>query len=293
MNKIALAALLISFASNAEPFSAVPSQNSAKRQSGRLLVSAKDQTGGDVPGPIDIEPSVGNDAATSENTSALSGLLDEMFEAKLETSREKKELESLSSHKADMPVLGNDGIYRIISQNQLENFKAAHSDKLVFLKFSSPICAACRMLKHKFQTLHRSPKFAGAPVVFADIVISNNKKVPDPFRDYVTSQLQVHRVPSIHFYAEGGDPNANQIYCDNDGGGCSWPKIQQQMLEFVERHYTASPPKSPTSSDLSSSTAVSTIACPTATALPTPIKTTGRMSKRDRIRRFLSLSWLR
>ena len=59
----------------------------------------------------------------------------------------------------------------------------------------------------------------------------DNKKVQDPFRDYVTSQLQVQRVPCIHFHAGGNDSNANHIYCDEDEGGCSWPKIQQQMLE--------------------------------------------------------------
>ena len=51
---------------------------------------------------------------------ALSGLLGEMFEAKLEMSREAKELESLVSSNSDMPVLGHDGIYRIVSQSQLE-----------------------------------------------------------------------------------------------------------------------------------------------------------------------------
>merc|ERR1719253_781691 len=101
-------------------------------------------------------------------------------------------------------------------------------------KFSSPICAACRMLKQKFQTLHRNPKFADAPVVFADIVVSNNKNVQDPFRDYITSQLQVRRTPSIHFYAGS---IVDQIFCDEEVG-CSWPKIQQQMLDFIGQHST-------------------------------------------------------
>ena len=65
-----------------------------------------------------------NDAAPPkapvEDTEALSGLLGEMFQAKLEMSLENKELESLASKKSDMPTLGGDGIYRIINQKQLE-----------------------------------------------------------------------------------------------------------------------------------------------------------------------------
>ena len=50
----------------------------------------------------------------------LSGLLDEMFQARLEMSSEAKDLESLVSKNHDMPTLGSDGVYRIVSQNQLE-----------------------------------------------------------------------------------------------------------------------------------------------------------------------------
>jgi hypothetical protein len=108
------------------------------------------------------------------------------------------------------------------------------------MKFSSPICQACRMLKQKFQQLHRSqdPRFIIAPVVFADIVMSNNKKVRDPFRDYVTSQLQVKRIPSIYFYVNGGDTPVDKFCCDLDTGGCSWPTIQQQMLQSIDQWTT-------------------------------------------------------
>ena len=60
----------------------------------------------------------GNNAA--KDTRALSGLLGEMFEANLEMAKEKKQLESWVTRNSDMPVLGADGIYRIVSQNQLE-----------------------------------------------------------------------------------------------------------------------------------------------------------------------------
>jgi len=233
--------------------------------------------------------------APVDDTEALSGLLGEMFQAKLEMSRENKELESLASKNSDMPTLGGDGIYRIINQKQLENFKAANADKLVFLKFSSPICAACRMLKQKFQTLHRNPKFAGAPVVFADIVISNNKRVQDPFRDYITTQLEVRRIPTIHFYAGGSGSNTDnahvdEIYCD-DEGGCSWPKIQQKMLDFVGQHYT--PPPIPAHDVSSAVTAAAETIQPSTTAIATTRVATQKISKRQRIRKLFSLSWLR
>jgi len=267
--KIILLLFFLSCARFVEPFPIAASRNSARLQH-RISASSDDQQIKDI------------------DTEALSGLLGEMFQAKLEISRENKELESLSSENSNMPVLGNDGIYRIISQTQLENFKAAHSDKLVFLKFSSPICAACRMLKQKFQTLHRNPKFAGAPVVFADIVVSNNKKVQDPFRDYITSQLEVQRIPSIHFYASGSDALVDEIVCDEEGG-CSWPKIQQTMLDFIGQYYTA-----PTAHDVASATAAATATVSTAanTIKSAATTVTKKMSKRQRIKKIV-VSWIR
>jgi len=287
---VARALLLLAIVNNAGAFPITGSQTPS-RQGQHALYSSPDDQGVDRTNSVDTAPKAKNNEV--EDTAALSGLLGEMFQAKLEMSREAKELESLSSNNSDMPVLGNDGIYRIISQSQLENFKAANADKLVFLKFSSPICAACRMLKQKFQTLHRSPKFAGAPVVFADIVISNNKKVPDPFRDYITSQLHVRRIPSIHFYAGGSDANVDQIFCDE--GGCSWPKIQQQMLDFVGKHYTAPPTTPMTEHNVSAAVAAAaaTIQQPTATAMAATSVATEKISRLQRVRRMLSLSWFR
>ena len=148
------------------------------------------------------------------------------------------------------------------------------------------------MLKQKFQTLHRNPKFAGAPVVFADIVVSNNKKVQDPFRDYITSQLEVQRIPSIHFYASGSDALVDEIVCDEEGG-CSWPKIQQQMLDFIGQYFTA---PTPTMHDVSSPTATAAATATVSTAAHT-IKSaattvTKKLSKRQRIKKIF-VSWIR
>mmetsp|Transcript_11272 Transcript_11272/g.27071 ORF Transcript_11272/g.27071 Transcript_11272/m.27071 type:complete len:280 (-) Transcript_11272:210-1049(-) len=272
--------ILLAFLSNATAFPINRIESSTARQEQHRLFSSPDE---DVVGNASNVNSAqkSRTKATGENPQALSNLLGDMFQAKLEMSRETRELKSLVSEDNDMPILGTDGIYRIINQRQLENFKAANSDKLLFLKFGSPICAACRMLKQKFQMLHRNPKFAGAPVVFADIVISNNKRVPDPFRDYITSQLEVQRIPTIHFYAGGSDAVVDQIFCE-DGGGCSWPKIQQRMLDSVRQHDTTPTPTPQTHTASSAAAAVAPSSMPSV-----------KMSKREKLRRIISFSWLR
>lgn len=167
--------------------------------------------------------------------SSLSGLVSGMLEAQMEIAKETRELENLTmlqSHNPGMPLLGNDGVYCILNEEQLHNFQLAHSDKLVILKFSSPVCKACRALKEKFRHLNQKPYFVGQPVVFADIVLSNNKNFRDPFRDYVTSNLKVQKIPSLQFYSPGTLLEST-VGCDPETG-CSWSKIKAQMIQFVE-----------------------------------------------------------
>ena len=102
--------LLLAFASNVLAFPITGSKTSSRHEQYKLFSS--DDRIDDTP----KQPA--NDAAEDSHT--LSGLLGEMFEAKLEMSRETKQLESLRSKNIDMPVLGPDGVYRIVSQNQLE-----------------------------------------------------------------------------------------------------------------------------------------------------------------------------
>ncbi|KAG7337653.1 thioredoxin [Nitzschia inconspicua] len=168
--------------------------------------------------------------------SSLSGLVNGMLEAHKEIAEEAKELEDftkLSSENPGMPLLGSDGVYNILTEEQLHNFRSAHADKLVILKFSSPVCKACRALKQKFRHLNDAPHFVGQPVVFADIVISNNKNFKDSFREYVTKQLNVRQIPSLQFYS-AGNHLVNTVGCDPETG-CSWTKIKQQMVEFVQK----------------------------------------------------------
>ena len=110
--------ILIAIASTVEPFPIAGSKTSRRREQHRHFTSSNDRM-------AENTQSIGTDKISKndgveEDTEALSGLLGEMFQAKLEMSRESKELESLTSQNTDMPVLGNDGIYRIISQSQLE-----------------------------------------------------------------------------------------------------------------------------------------------------------------------------
>ena len=135
--KIVLLLLFLDFAWIVEPFSIIAdtrSQNSARLQQHRLFASSPppsnddqivdstdtetDQNG--IIDTVEIDQKVVEKEKAGEDTEALSGLLGEMFQAKLEASQESKELESLSSQNSDVPILGNDGIYRITSQIQLE-----------------------------------------------------------------------------------------------------------------------------------------------------------------------------
>ena len=74
-----------------------------------------------------------DDPEKSSNTDrALSNLLGDMFQQKLEMSQEMKEIEALQAASSqqqnesngnnviDMPVLGNDGIYRILNEDQFQ-----------------------------------------------------------------------------------------------------------------------------------------------------------------------------
>jgi hypothetical protein len=178
--------------------------------------------------------SLSSAASSSSSSSSLSGLVGGMLKAQAEISKEKQELQQLQDDDGDkgMPILGQDGIYKILNEEQFHNFKAAHADKLVILKFSSPVCQACRMLKEKFRSLIKSgdTRFAGQPLVFADILVSNDKRYQDPFRDYVTSKLNVQRIPSIQLLS--ADTLVDTIGCAPEG--CSWTNLKQQMVAFVE-----------------------------------------------------------
>jgi thiol-disulfide isomerase/thioredoxin len=182
-------------------------------------------------------PSILFSANPSEHhESTLSGLVSDMLEAQKEISKEARDLQNLvklQCHDAGMPILGSEGVYSILNEEQLHNFQSAHADKLIILKFSSPVCKACRALKQKFRHLDQAPEFVGQPLVFADIVLSNNKSFRDPFRDYITSQLNVQKIPSLQFYS-AGTVLVDTVGCDPETG-CSWSKIKHQMSQFVKQ----------------------------------------------------------
>ncbi|KAL3924598.1 MAG: hypothetical protein SGILL_000951 [Bacillariaceae sp.] len=128
---------------------------------------------------------------------------------------------------------GNRGVYNILSEQHYRRFQQDHADKLIILKFSSPVCAACRHLKPHFQKLHATFAEKEKPVVFADIiVVSNNKNFRDPFRDFVSSKLNVRKLPTVQLYATGGQL-IDTVACDPQG--CSWSQMKQQMVNFVNQ----------------------------------------------------------
>jgi thiol-disulfide isomerase/thioredoxin len=199
--------------------------------------------------PANLRRSLLLSSAASENNNinnsdSLSSIVNGMLQTQKEIARETKELyQSLQQQKDDdrsmtMPQVGKDGIYNIINQEQLQRFESMHSDKLIVLKFSSPVCQACRMLKQQFPSLlskndTKSIWFDGT-IVMADIVISNNKNTHDPFRDYITSELNIHKIPTIQLYKSNNELY-DTISCDPQKG-CSWSTIKKQILQFVDQY---------------------------------------------------------
>ena len=167
-----------------------------------------------------------------ESESSLSGLVNGMLQAQQEIARENKEIkQQWKTGSRDEPILGKDGVYSILSEKHFHQLQRDNADKLIILKFSSPVCQACRKLKQKFHKLHQSSLFAEKPVVFADVVVSNNKHFHDPFRDFVVSQLKVQKLPTVHLYSTG--QLVDTVACDPQG--CSWSHMKQQMISFVNR----------------------------------------------------------
>lgn len=197
-------------------------QQSATRSVGRLLISPRRDS-------IALRSSSHH---PDEAESSLSGLVNGMLQAHQEIAKETAELaQQLKKNNQGTPIPGKDGVYSILNEEQFRNFQLENAEKLVILKFSSPVCQACRALKQKFHNLHQSALFENKPVVFADIVLSNNKNFHDPFRDFVTSQLDVRKIPTVQFYSMG--ELVDTVVCGPEG--CSWSKMKQQMISFVNQ----------------------------------------------------------
>ncbi|MGK3743457.1 MAG: hypothetical protein ACI8RD_005477 [Bacillariaceae sp.] len=97
----------------------------------RVFVSSSDDQRELIAGNDDDDDD--DDPEKSSNTDqALSGLIGDMFQARLEMSQEMKEIEALQAASSqqqnesngnnviDMPVLGYDGIYRILNEDQFQ-----------------------------------------------------------------------------------------------------------------------------------------------------------------------------
>jgi thiol-disulfide isomerase/thioredoxin len=114
--------------------------------------------------------------------------------------------------------------------NTSSNFLDANSQQIVILKFSSPFCKACQMLKQKFRLLHHDPKFENQPFVLGDISVSNNPNVVDDMAQFVVNDLQVTKIPTLHFYV--GGRLVETIVCGEEG--CGWTILHPQMVDVLE-----------------------------------------------------------
>ena len=99
----------------------------------RVFVSPSDDQKELIVGDGDDDDDDDDDPEKSSSTDrALSNLLGDMFQQKLEMSQEMKEIEALQAASSqqqiesngnnviDMAVLGNDGIYRILNEDQFQ-----------------------------------------------------------------------------------------------------------------------------------------------------------------------------
>lgn len=97
-------------------------------------------------------------------------------------------------------------------------------DKLVVLKHFAPWCKTCQKLGPRFKGLARNPKYADAPIIFADLDISDNKRFQ--------SSLGVVALPTIQFYANG------EIVETFAAGPTAWPKLGTKIDTFVRKSTT-------------------------------------------------------
>ena len=127
------------------------------------------------------------------------------------------------------------------------------------MKFSSPFCQACKALMQQFKRHRHNPEFDD--IVFAEITVNKKNMMrrrqqqndeDDEFLNFVTTQLNVTRIPYIHFYSPtGGGITQHELVdsfaCDVQDG-CEWNLLKEKLTKFatttMEDHHPPSPPAS-------------------------------------------------
>lgn len=204
----------------------------------------------------------------SEEESDLSSLVNGMLQSHRQKMDTEEILKTSSNLSGDiMPQVSADGVYRIHTKEQYENFLANYNDKLVVMKFSSPFCQACKVLMQKFRNHRRNPQFED--IVFGEITINKRdvaatrrkqqQQQNDDFFHFVTSQLKVTRIPYIHFYGTGGGSDQHQLVdsfaCDVQDG-CEWNLLKEKMTNFATMEHQQQQSSSSRSSSSSLKTTI-------------------------------------
>lgn len=137
---------------------------------------------------------------------------------------------SLASEKGDGEICSTlsaqdiAGVYNIRNEAQHKALLDANMDKLVVLKHFAPWCKTCQRLGPRFKGLARNPKYADAPIIFAELDISDNKRFQ--------SSLGVVALPTLQFYANG------EIVETFAAGPTAWPKLGTKIDAFVRKSTT-------------------------------------------------------
>jgi hypothetical protein len=111
------------------------------------------------------------------------------------------------------------------------NFRTTHSDKLVVLRVLDPLCEACEELREQFRNLQDRRFQDSRRVVVADVLVSNNIHVEDPFKEFVALELGVTDIPQVQLHVYGG--LRGNFRCH---GGYSWAQLQKTMVAILNKY---------------------------------------------------------
>jgi len=103
--------------------------------------------------------------------------------------------ENVVKNTLDTPKFNQDrnGIYDLLTEDDHLALLAAHPGKIIVMKFYAPWCRTCKGLEPKFAQIAKDPKYAGLPLLFAQMSVQHSK-------EYIKS-LNILALPSVHINA--------------------------------------------------------------------------------------------
>lgn len=120
-----------------------------------------------------------------------------------------------------MPEMTNKGVYQIKSEEQYQNFRKAHPDKLVVIKFFASYCRACKALEPQFIAVKNDDQLANLPIVWAEY--QSQRKNKELFQ-----KLSVVALPTVQFY-DGPRGLVENFPC----GPAKIPLLKQKLAQFL------------------------------------------------------------